>query len=415
APSAGAAVSLPTHSQLVDWAQLRWDQHRQRILPPSTQETALVSHHASTGHHATTAVGSPSSPRGATVRASDVLDPQAPTVIIAADRGYQPPATADFAGALAARLEVPVLAEPSSGVREETWYCPHQQQVLTRWGGQVRQAIVVGTPTLSRPVGRLLARPDVRVIVLATTSDPVRPWPDLFGNAHWVGPDLEWDVEFAPQVRDWGRELLARARGLTAGIEAAPTAGLGVARAVWDSVEPDQILLAGASNAIRYLDLAAPRPARAQVFANRGQAGIDGTIATALGLHAGSGKAVRVLLGDLTAIHDVGSLALPSGAEADVDLVVIDDSGGQIFRTLEHGQAASESHYQQLFAMGVNVDYRALAAAFGWEFAELVWHEGGAGELAQILTQYRGGRRLVRVSCDHSQVGEQLRAVIAGG
>lgn len=395
-------------------------------------------------------------------RASEVLDLDARTVIIAADRGYQgglaahagtpaqrqaeadaalgdplasSPArnsqrqhgaddrqggalvagfSADLAGTLAAQLGAPVLAEPSSGVKNSDQYCPHQQQVLTRWGSEIQQAIVVGTPSLSRPVGRLLARSDVRVVVIADTTDPQRPWPDVTGNASAIIEAIEIDRTLSASVQQWGEGLISRARAITAELSGtALVPGMGVARAVWDSLGGGEILLAGASNAVRYLDLVAAKPPAGWVVANRGQAGIDGTIATARGLHAGSGKPVHVLLGDMTLLHDVGSLALAEDECPDIDVVVIDDGGAQIFRSLEHGHAATESTYRELFQMDRGVNYAHLAAAFGWQYCDLDWEKDGEAGLANELDRYRGGPRLVRVRCDHSRVGEQLRQVLA--
>lgn len=346
--------------------------------------------------------------RGA--RTSEVLDLDAKTVIIAADPGYfeLSDPVPDVAGDLASALGSPVLCEPSAQVRNRAWFCPYPQVVLTRWGKQVEQVIVVGTPSLSRPVSRLLANPQVRVVVVQSVSQ-TRPWPDVTGNASAIVDGLQVDAPLAAGVQQWGAELLTKAHSLGSQLEKSEVAGLGVARALWQSLTAEQVLLAGASNAVRYLDLAAERPPVATVVANRGQAGIDGTIATARGLHAGSGKSVRVLLGDMTFLHDASALVLSPGERPDVDLLVLDDAGAQIFRTLEHGAVAGEARYRQLFQMPRQVDYGLLAAGFGWQYREVDWESEGQAGVAAALAQYRGGPRLVRVRCDHRKVGEQIR------
>lgn len=333
---------------------------------------------------------------------------------LAHQSGPQPlPYPADLAGTLADQLGAPVLAEPSAGVVNRAQYCPHQQQVLTRWGHEIEQVIVVGTPSLSRPVGRLLARSYVTVVVVGATTDPLRPWADVTGNATAVVDHLEIDGTLNAGAQQWGEDLICRARQLTAQLsEHTLVPGLAVARAVWNRLAAGEILLAGASNAVRYLDLVAAQPPAGTVLANRGQAGIDGTVATARGLHAGSEQPVRVLLGDMTLLHDVGSLALAENECPDVDLVVIDDGGAQIFRSLEHGRAASEDIYRELFQMKRPIDYAHLAAAFGWQYCDLDWAVVGEAGVAQALAQYRGGARLLRVRCDHSRVGEQLLDVL---
>src|SRR5699024_398186 len=101
-----------------------------------------------------------------------------------------------------------------------------------------------------------------------------------------------------------------------------------VAREVWRARDVGALVL-GSSNPIRDADLAAsPLDGDGPpVLANRGLAGIDGTVATATGIAHGLRLPVRALLGDLTFLHDAGSLA--RGAhEPDVDLqvVVLDDA-----------------------------------------------------------------------------------------
>src|SRR5699024_7433934 len=81
----------------------------------------------------------------------------------------------------------------------------------------------------------------------------------------------------------------------------------------------------------------------ARVVANRGLAGIDGTTAMAGG-RALAGEAepgrVRLLVGDLTALHDLTGLLIgPEEPRPALDVVVVDDGGGRIFSGLEHAAA----------------------------------------------------------------------------
>src|SRR5699024_958569 len=97
-------------------------------------------------------------------------------------------------------------------------------------------------------------------------------------------------------------------------VDGQPMTGLAVARASWWSVHPDQTLVVGSSNPIRDLDLvAAPAPEAGvlpRVVANRGLAGIDGTISTATGVALATGRGTTALVGDLTFLHDIGGLLL---------------------------------------------------------------------------------------------------------
>ena len=61
------------------------------------------------------------------------------------------------------------------------------------------------------------------------------------------------------------------------------TTGLHVAAAVADAVRPGDQLVLGASNPVRDAALVGLTPAGVKVRSNRGVAGIDGTVSTAIG------------------------------------------------------------------------------------------------------------------------------------
>jgi 2-succinyl-5-enolpyruvyl-6-hydroxy-3-cyclohexene-1-carboxylate synthase len=153
-----------------------------------------------------------------------------------------------------------------------------------------------------------------------------------------------------------------------------PTTNLERARielvtAVWQAAADDRgKLLLGASELIRVADRFAP-PLAVRAYANRGLAGIDGTIATAMGMSiADSGRRVRVLLGDLALLHDAGSLNLSGLSNTNIQLIVGNDRGGGIFRSLEIAKLAAPEVFDRLFITPQEVDIATLAKAFGWNY-----------------------------------------------
>jgi len=181
---------------------------------------------------------------------------------------------------------------------------------------------------------------------------------------------------------------------------------LDLARAVAASTSGPLVL--GASNPVRAFDLAVPTLEGRVVHSNRGQAGIDGTIATAVGICLGSGYAgeasaparerVTAVMGDLTACHDASSLALAAAARAHLDILVADDGGGGIFATLEHGRATSPEAYDRWFGLAQSVDYEALAAAYGVAFARADEPQ----ELESLLAQPASGPRLIHAPVERA-------------
>ena len=303
----------------------------------------------------------------------------------------------------------PLLAEPASGAWTSGGVVPFEQSfVASSLGREVDTVVVTGRPTLSRPIQALLARPDVRVVVV----DPHSPWVDISGNASVVVADLEPAREpIRAAQAEWGARVREAARDAGERIESLLTSGSGrtmldLARAVAASTSGPLVL--GASNPVRAFDLAVPALGGRVVHSNRGQAGIDGTIATAVGICLGSGYAgeasapsgerITAVLGDLTACHDASSLALAASMGAHLDIVVADDRGGGIFATLEHGRATIPEAYDRWFGVAQAVDYEALAAAYGLAFARAET----PAELAQLLATDEAGPRLVHAPVERA-------------
>ena len=314
----------------------------------------------------------------------------------------------------------PLLAEPASGAWAGGGVTPYEQAIVSSpLAGEVDTVVVTGRPTLSRPIHALLARPDVRVVVV----DAHAPWVDISGNASVVVPALA-----APLRPTCGAEWAARVRAAAdeAGlrIDALLAAGSGrtmlsLARAVASATRGPLVL--GASNPVRAFDLAVESLAGRPVFSNRGQAGIDGTIATAVGIAAGLGSAriatpdrageprddargraqasrVTAVMGDLTLCHDASSLALAAATGAELDIIVADDEGGGIFATLEHGNAATLEAYDRWFGVAQHVNYEALAAAYGVGFARAAT----PSELAAVLADPPAGPRLIHAPVERA-------------
>ena len=303
----------------------------------------------------------------------------------------------------------PLLAEPASGAWARGGVVPFEQSlVASSLGREVDTVVVTGRPTLSRPIHALLARPDVRVVLV----DACAPWVDISGNASVVVADLEpartpvspSQADFASRVQRAAETAGERIQSLLASDSGRTMIDL--ARVIASSASGPLVL--GASNPVRAFDLGVPTLEGRVVHSNRGQAGIDGTIATAVGICLGSGCTgeasarsggrVTAVMGDLTACHDASSLALAAATGANLDIVVADDQGGGIFATLEHGRAAGAEAYDRWFGVAQAVDYEALAAAYGLAFARAET----PADLAELLATDEAGPRLVHAPVERA-------------
>ena len=315
------------------------------------------------------------------------------TVVVAGDRAGARAAELARAGAW------PLLAEPSSGVRDENVAVPAYRALLARdeLGGAIRRVVVLGHPTLTRPVSALLGRGDVEVVVLDATG----PWYDVAGTAHDVVPDVtvaghpgDDDLSWAAAWGEAGRAVAARVVAEGGDVPR-------VAETVWraDAVP----LVLGSSSTVRDLDLVAvPTHPGRLVLANRGLAGIDGTLATAAGVALARGERVRVVVGDLTFLHDLGALVQGDlEREPDLEVVVLDDHGGGIFHTLEYGAALEEGNaaaarFERLFGTPQSADLVALAAATGARARRVA--PGGLGDALGVA----GGRSVLVVGLERT-------------
>lgn len=299
----------------------------------------------------------------------------------------------DGAGLEAARVADaaawPLLAEPTSGARLEPAITHYQALLAAGLGDEAQRVVVFGHPTLSRPVARLLARPGAVVVA------PGVRWTDVTGSASCVVGALEPP---APTASD--HAWLARWHAADAVVEDgwAPSPVEAAARALWHQATrmgPD-VLVLGSSTTIRAFDLAA-LPARhsLRAVANRGLAGIDGTISTAGGVAAGLGEPVRVVLGDLAFLHDVGGLARGElEPEVDLQAIVFDDGGGGIFSTLEHA-SADPAIFKRYFTTPPSFDVAAAARAFGARHTSVDLHD-----LPSALAEPVTGRSVLQIRLD---------------
>ncbi|QIX28137.1 2-succinyl-5-enolpyruvyl-6-hydroxy-3-cyclohexene-1-carboxylic-acid synthase [Nocardioides sp. JQ2195] len=292
----------------------------------------------------------------------------------------------------------PLLAEPTSGARngDNALRC-YRLLLDGELGRRIERVVVAGHPTLSRPVTRLLERDDVEVISVPPRGWwAQRPFPvDREAHALTVvgRDDPAWLAEWQAADRRVARaldRLLAAEAGIT------PYA---VAGAVCRALPPSGLLLVGASSPIRDLDLMAPSRTvgeRRKLIANRGLAGIDGTISTAIGaaLARPHGERNLALMGDVTFLHDANGLVLgPGEAEPDLTVVVVNDDGGSIFTMLEQGDPTFADRYDKLFGTPHGVDLASLCAATRTPH----WKVDSLPELEQALASPNGGIEVVEV------------------
>lgn len=350
--------------------------------------------------------------------------PDVETVVL--ERG---PRTVVVAGAdagadaeeLAHRGGWPLIAEIVSGARFGRLVVQGYRALLQdeALGGRIERAVVFGHPTLSREVAGLLARADVDVTAVrhggeelnlngrSRAVDAVSVF-DGTVDRQWLGA---WMSASAAQVVDLSApapdheglssdDRAARLNAVRTELEAVRRRVDReiLADAVWRATWPHDRLMFGSSRLVRVADRVLSGK-KVPVHANRGLAGIDGTISTAIGIAIasqsdGAAGVTRVLLGDLAFLHDVGALLLPADEPRPrIQVIVGNDGGGTIFDGLEVAASAPCGHLDRAFYTPHAANLGEIAAAYGWEFVQVTTRSA----LDQALTSPVVGPQIIEV------------------
>jgi 2-succinyl-5-enolpyruvyl-6-hydroxy-3-cyclohexene-1-carboxylate synthase len=81
--------------------------------------------------------------------------------------------------------------------------------------------------------------------------------------------------------------------------------------------------------------------ATAVAWSQRGVAGIDGVVAGAAGAAAASKRPTVLVIGDVSALHDLGGFAVASGVKTPLVVVILNNDGGRIFEQLPLADVAA--------------------------------------------------------------------------
>jgi 2-succinyl-5-enolpyruvyl-6-hydroxy-3-cyclohexene-1-carboxylate synthase len=139
----------------------------------------------------------------------------------------------------------------------------------------------------------------------------------------------------------------------------------GTARAVTAGIPAGGHLVVASSMPVRDVEWFGTPRSDVTVHANRGANGIDGVIATAIGVAIGSGAPTTVLLGDVAFCHDMSSLTALHARGLDQTIVVTDNEGGEIFSFLPQATTLSADVFEQVFGTPHGTDIVEIARAFG--------------------------------------------------
>lgn len=254
------------------------------------------------------------------------------------------------------QLGWPVVAEDPLSFANAT---AHSALFLT--SEKIRQllkpnsVIVIGRTTLSRSTNAYvkLALREIVIDPNIETVDRSRQADEIFTEL----PELKKSFIIDSQWHEQWQEL---SRSTATAISVIPDwSEPNIARSVASAIPDGVSVYVASSRPVRDLEAFAQPRSGLEVFANRGLAGIDGNISTALGIASQRTSSIAIL-GDLSFLHDLTGLIGTS--EIDLRILVINNDGGGIFSTLP--QAKVEG-FERIFGTPHGRDLVALSSAMG--------------------------------------------------
>jgi 2-succinyl-5-enolpyruvyl-6-hydroxy-3-cyclohexene-1-carboxylate synthase len=294
---------------------------------------------------------------------------------------------------LAEQAGWPLLAEPGTLSWGGSNAIAAYSDLLTKpqLGGQTDQVIVYGRPSLSRSMHSFLSVHRSQLVVVHAGPGP---WFDVDNVANQVVAAVVAEPPKAAPAWLEAWQVAGKQAREQAGI-VDRFAGSAAAGAVAEACAADgSALLVAASTAIRQLDHYGPPSGECTSFTCRGLAGIDGQVAVAGGLNRSLARPVRVLLGDLAFLHDAASLMVGCHESVpDVDVIVINNRGGEIFRSLPYAQVTNPAVFQRYFLTPQTAALARIAEAYGARYSKAT----DLAELHAALAKPPHGMRLIEI------------------
>lgn len=279
---------------------------------------------------------------------------------------------------LAEHLQWPVLPDVLSGIRSEQTHStviPYYDAVL-KIAPELKPDLILhlGDRFVSKPLSEWVVKSQPSIYALIADH----PW--RYDPSHALTHRIECDpVLFAEQVLphvgrrpSWLDTWKIYSNAIESHIDSAikPLTEPGVIRYLHHHLPAHYALFLANSMPIRDADqFFFPRFFRGPILGKRGLSGIDGNIATAIGIAEGTQRPTLAILGDLTALHDINSLAQLKKSRHPVIFLVINNSGGGIFHFLP--VAEKKDFFEEYMAGAHGWTFEKAAEMFDLPYANL--------------------------------------------
>ena len=223
-----------------------------------------------------------------------------------------------------------------------------------------QSVLVIGRTTLSRSINAFINSSPITYVVdqRLATVDSDRQADRKFTEL----PDLQGVIQSDEWIAKWNK-VSERAQKLIGSMDGWNEAV--IARTIAATIPNGTALFVSSSRPIRDLEGFAHPRTGVHTYANRGLAGIDGNISTALGVAYGH-KATIAVLGDLSFLHDLTGLI--NKEEINCRFIVINNDGGGIFSTLPQ---RGVNGFETVFGTPHGLNPTAIAQAMGVQATQI--------------------------------------------
>ncbi len=268
-------------------------------------------------------------------------------------------------------LKIPVVADPTSGLRELLGdLCLSDPDRMLR-GAQVGKVLRIGEVPVGRFWRDLEGLPEVAVLNLSRTG-----FSGLARNSETITGSISRIIKGVGEVTEVGdvTDLLKgngrRASQIDELLESFPDSEPAFVRMTSIYATMAESVYLGNSLPIREWGLFAQRDKEVpheMVRANRGANGIDGQLATWAGWTHGIHDA-WILLGDLTALYDLSAPSLLHDCEAEGRVIVVmNNGGGRIFDQLPRVKQMNDGQ-KGIIANEHAFSFESWAMMWGWDY-----------------------------------------------
>lgn len=243
-----------------------------------------------------------------------------------------------------------------------------------------KTVIVIGRTTLSRSINNFIASADKNIVI---DSRIINVDTDRNADKRFTEiPALESNAADAEWLEKWQKFSERTDRELAKITQWSEPV---LARTVAANIQKDTTLFVSSSRPIRDIEAFASTRAGIETFANRGLAGIDGNISTAIGIACARTSTIAVL-GDLSFLHDLTGLI--HAENPNLLILVVDNNGGGIFSTLAHRGADG---FESIFGTPHDLDLSVIASALKVKTSTI----NSVDQLVKELSQPIDGLRVV--------------------